>query len=132
MGHDGVVSSLRLGHKVVVGYLEERAYRRGCVTLAVCPNTHVGEGRKSRGVWAKEETAATLGRPIGQLVGDGEHLVANFLNAEEGRGLVGSDQPVPECRTEIETVVKVFGRNEDVGIEEIGHQPSTPRVCPSF
>ena len=54
---------------------------------------HLGEGKKP------------LPRSVaqsGQLVGDGLDLVANFLNAEEGRGLVGSDQPVPECRTEIE------------------------------
>ena len=46
-------------------------------------------------------------------------------------GIVLGDQPVPERRTEVEPVVQVLALDEDVRVEQIGHQKPIPRLCPN-
>jgi len=131
MGNDGMSAGLGLRHKIVVGDLKKGAHRRRRIGLTVCPGADGRQCRKDQCIRREKETAASLCRPLGQLVCNGLYLVSHLLDAEEYPGRIPGNEPFPEGRTEIEPVVKVLRGDEDVCVQQIGHQYSTPRLRPS-
>lgn len=69
--------------------------------------------------------------PLCQFVGTRRELQFYLFYAEHYSRIIPGYQPLPECGTEIETVVQVFRLDEDVGIEQIGHSEH-PQTAPEF
>lgn len=69
------------------------------------------------------------GAVVSQRVGD-KPVVGDFLDARHFSGMVPLNQPFPECRAEIESVMQVLGLNEDIRVEQIMDQLITPTSRP--
>ena len=82
-------------------------------------------------IFPVERQHLMLYSPLGQLVPNRAHLVSHLLDAEDLFRSVSSDEPIPEGRAEVETIMEVLGGDENVRVEEVGHQYSTPRLRPN-
>ena len=131
MGDNRVSMGERMGHEVIVCDLEEGIYRSRLIVLTGHPGTDRAKGGQHGGIRPDKETGAKACSPRGELVSDSLELVAYFLDTEDLTGRVVYDKPIPEGRTEVETIMQVLGLDEDIGVKQVGHQLSTPRLRPS-
>src|ERR1035441_2537421 len=53
---------------------------------------------------------------------------AHLLYAEHPAARVVGDDPIPERRTEVETVMQILRADEHIGVEEISHHMPIPRL----
>jgi len=67
------------------------------------------------------EHAGTGSRPGGEVVAAGLQLVEHLFDAGQIPGFEVLVKPVPERRTEVESVLEILGLNEDVGVEQVFH-----------
>jgi len=69
--------------------------------------------------------------PICKVIGNRQNFIPHLLNAEhDPLGLV-LDEPIPERGAEIEAVVEVLCSDEDVRVEKVCYQTTSPRLRPS-
>src|ERR1700730_9848644 len=127
MGHDGVTVGERVGHEVIVCYLEECVDRGGLVPLTCRPGTHRAERWQHGGIWPEKEPRAALAGPGRKLVVARVDLIADLLDAEDALCGMARDKPIPERRAEVHAIVEILRLHEYVGVEEIRHQ-ATPRL----
>ena len=67
--------------------------------------------------------------PVGQFVSDALHFVADLLHAVDRSVRVLLDEPTPERGTEVESVMEVLRADEDIGVQQVGHQTLIPRLA---
>lgn len=65
----------------------------------------------------EEEPRTALLCPSRKIIATSFDFVADLLNAEDLSYVVARDQPVPESRTETQTVMKILCLDEHVGIK---------------
>jgi len=121
----------RMNHQLVVGVLKEHARRRRFVTPARRPVTDPAESGQHRSVRLQKESMSALRGPCGKLITSSFNLIAYFLYAKYQASRIVSDKPFPESRTEIKAVVKILCLYKNIGVEQVCHQKSTPRLRPS-
>lgn len=73
------------------------------------------------GIRLQKEVISAICGPICELIGDSLNLVAYFFDAEYSSCRIALNQPVPECRAKIQSVVEVLCLNEHVGVEQVSH-----------
>src|SRR5262249_5382835 len=83
-----------------------------------------------RSGFEKETTASHRG-PVRQFICTGLDLFVDLLNAEDSAGSVLLDQPIPKRWTKVEAIVQPLSLDEDIRVEEICHQGTTPSARPS-
>ncbi len=131
MGHNGITVSEGVSYQIEVRYLEERVYRSRFVTLPGRPSADRAEGwQDSRVGFYKKPGAAPIG-PRRKFIAASLDFIADFFGAQNQTRRVRRDEPLPERRTEIQTVVQVLGLNEHVGVQQVGHGTPTPKLRPS-
>lgn len=111
----------RMGDKVEVGGLEESMNGRRFVLLSSHPAAHFAEFGGYRSIGLAEQMAAVVASPLCQLVCAGVDLVGYLVDAEYTPLRIAVEQPLLECRAEIQTIMQVFCLNEDIGIQQITH-----------
>ena len=104
--------------KVKVGDLQECADRRRLVVLAGGPSAHRCQRWQDRRIGFQKESVAPSGCPSCEFICAGLNFITDRFSAKNQFLRVGLDQPVPERRTEIQTVMQVLGLNEDVGVQQ--------------
>jgi hypothetical protein len=110
-----------VGYEVVVGYLKERIHGGGFVVLFSSPSADFAERRQYCGIGFQEEGSSAVRSPDGEFIVTGSDFIADLFDAEDPSGCVSLDEPIPECRTEIEAIMEILGLNEDIRIQKVGH-----------
>src|SRR5271165_2911573 len=103
----------------------------GLVPGAVGPGAGGLQARHHGGVGFEEEGVGSLAGPGREVVVDGVELDGDLVDAEDRSRLVGVIDPVPEGGAEVEAVVAVLGLDEDVRVQQVGHQPAPSRLASS-
>ena len=111
----------RMRHQVEIGHLQKGVDGRWLVLLASHPGAHLAELGGHSGIRFAEQAIAVVVHPLGQLVRAGGDLIGHLVDAEHPPVGVAVDQPLPERRAEIQTVVQVLCLDEDVGVQQIAH-----------
>ena len=68
----------------------------------------------------------------GEVVSASDQLVADLLDAQYGAIVAPCVNPVPEGRAEVEAVVEILRLDEDVRVEQVGHQVTPRRSASSW
>jgi hypothetical protein len=131
VGDNRVSMGERMGHEVIVRDLKEGIYCSRLIVLTGNPGTDRAKGGQHGSIRPDKETGAKACSPRGELVGASLELVAYFLDTEDLTGCVVHDKPIPEGRTEVETIMQVLGLDEDIRVKELRHKPMTPKLLPS-
>ncbi len=95
----------------------------GCRLIALTggPGANRSQCRKQRCVWFQKEAISAIRRSIRKLIDDRLNLIAYFLDAEHLLRSIRLNQPIPERRAKIHSIVKVLCLNEHVGVEQVRH-----------
>jgi hypothetical protein len=120
-----------MSHKVEICHLKKGVHRCRLVVLAGSLHAYRSQSWRKSSVRFQKETVAAISSPSRQIISTRFDLISHFLCAKNQLLGVGINESVPESRAEVQAVVQVLGLDEDVGIQEVTHVPTTPRLRPN-
>ncbi len=131
MRDDGMTTGKRRGDQPVIGDLQKGTDRCRLIALLRYPRAYPCSRGQGGRVRHHEEPRVQLRSPRRKLVLPSLELVADMLDAQDLRGGMLTNDPVPEGPTKIKAVMQILGLDEDAGIDQVGHQVGNPNVRPS-
>ena len=117
MSNDSVIVCQRMSDKPVVSDLKKCGDSAGFIALSVYPIADRIKSTCYGIVWSKKKAITAISGPLRQLISAPMQFICNLFNTGNPAGLVLLDQPVPECRTEIETIMQVLGLDQNICIK---------------
>lgn len=132
MGDHSAIFSQRVSNQPIVCNLEKRTDGRWIIAATARPPANVVESWDNCTLWSQEKPFAPFSRPSCKLITACVKFVTDFLDTGNSTCFVLFNQPLPERRTEIEAVVQILGLYENVRIEQVGCQSTTPTSRPNL
>ena len=114
MSNDSAIVGQRMGDKPIVSNLKKCGDSSGLIALSIRPIADSVKSAYHGVAWSKKKTIAAIPGPFRQLISTRMQFVCNLLNTGNPANLVLLNQPVPESRTEIETIMQILGLNKYV------------------